>query len=164
VAAGLGVAPNALYRYFPDRDALLAALGDEAARHLLAAMRDRVAAADGEAAVRALAAAYLDFAQRRPALYEVFMAKHAYPRPDFAAYQALWGFVVGTVAGWLGEARAAAAAGALWVFLHGAAELDGAGFFAAGVPGDAVDRGIDALLRGLAPAVPAGHPPRATGT
>lgn len=152
VAAALGVAPNALYRYFPDRDALLAALGDEAARRLLGAMRDGATGAEGEAAVRAWAAAYLDFARRRPALYEVFLAKHAYPRRDFAAYEALWVFVVGTIAAWLGEVRSAESAGALWGFLHGAADLEGAGFFAAGVPEDAVDLGLDALLRGLAAA------------
>ena len=39
VAATLGLAPNALYRYFPDRAALEAALADEAARQLELALR-----------------------------------------------------------------------------------------------------------------------------
>jgi AcrR family transcriptional regulator len=72
-----GVAPNAAYRHFADRDALLVAVSLQAQSQVAAAMELELAqvAADAEpldrarAAVRAVGTGYLRFARREPGLF-----------------------------------------------------------------------------------------------
>ena len=151
VAASLGLAPNALYRYYADRDALLAAVADEGARLLLAALEDAARGGDGTDAVRAVAGAYLDFARMRPALYGAVVAKHAFAEGFHSAHADLWTFAVDLLRGVTGEATAAEAAVAVWGLLHGIAGLERAGLFDERKPGGGVDFGLQALLDGLAP-------------
>jgi AcrR family transcriptional regulator len=84
VAKLLGLRPDALYRYFPDRKSLEATVAAEGARRLRAALlRATKGTADAEA-VRGFCRAYLRFARKHPALYAMTMRKHA----DTAALQA----------------------------------------------------------------------------
>lgn len=66
-----GVVPNAAYRHFADRRALLAAVRQEALAELAAALEAAQDAADGEprARLRAIVLGYVDFAQARPGLF-----------------------------------------------------------------------------------------------
>lgn len=154
VAAALGLAPNALYRYYADRDALLAAVADEGGRLLLAAL---AAAGSGSAgsgsagvtAVRAVADAYLDFARSRPALYRTIMTDHVYAKGVRPAYDDLWDFSVGLLRDVAGEENAPQAAVAMWALLHGATVLEAAGVLAEKKPAGGIAFGLDALLAGI---------------
>jgi AcrR family transcriptional regulator len=146
LAAELGVAPNALYRYYPDREALLAALGNEAAARLLAALRAAAADRDPADAVRRMAEAYLAFARSSPALYAAFLGKEAYPETYRGAHHALWDLVVAVFGRLVGEDRATDAALACWAFLHGLAGLAGAGLAGAPTAAAAAAFGLDAML------------------
>lgn len=72
-----GVAPNAAYRHFADRDALLGAVALEAQARVAAAMERELALATAEAdplrraraAVRAVGTGYLRFARAEPELF-----------------------------------------------------------------------------------------------
>jgi AcrR family transcriptional regulator len=74
----VGVVPNTAYRHFTDRDALLAAVRDEAVRELARRMADgmsRVRAGPhsptGAALrLRAVGQAYLEFARKEPGLFD----------------------------------------------------------------------------------------------
>ena len=78
----VGVVPNAAYRHFADRDALLAGVGAAAMGELARRMRAQVAAVpeDGDpkqvaiARLRALGVAYLDFAMQETGLFETAFA------------------------------------------------------------------------------------------
>jgi AcrR family transcriptional regulator len=78
----VGVAPNAAYRHFADRDELLAAVCGEAMRRLAARMAARVAAVRGDRAdphaarerLGAVGAAYLAFAREEPGLFATAFA------------------------------------------------------------------------------------------
>ena len=151
VAAALGLAPNALYRYYADRDALLAAVADEGARLLLAAVEDAARGREGADAVRSLAAAYLGFARTRPALYATVMAQHDFPAGSRPAVEDLWDFATGLLGTLAGEGAADEATVAVWGLLHGAAGLDQAGLFGGRKPGGGgVAFGLEALLKGMA--------------
>src|SRR2546429_2853904 len=80
----VGVVPNAAYRHFADRDALLAAVSYAAMNHLGERMAAEVARVQGEYGdpdaaahrLRAIGAAYLRFAHEEPGL---FATAHALP-------------------------------------------------------------------------------------
>lgn len=86
----VGVVPNAAYRHFADRDALLAAVRDAAVRQLAQRMADgmhRVRARRGtaEGALRRLGAvghAYLDFARAEPGLFDTAFTATVHPAPS----------------------------------------------------------------------------------
>jgi AcrR family transcriptional regulator len=69
VARRAGVSPNAPYRHYPDKDALLAAMATQGFHDL----RDALVQADAKAAVQdrfvAMAQAYVGFGVRNPALF-----------------------------------------------------------------------------------------------
>jgi AcrR family transcriptional regulator len=69
VARRAGVSPNAPYRHYPDKDALLAAMATQGFRDL----RDALVRANAEAAAEdrfvAMAQAYVGFGVRNPALF-----------------------------------------------------------------------------------------------
>jgi AcrR family transcriptional regulator len=92
----VGVAPNAAYRHFADRDELLAAVSTAAMHELAARMAAGVARVRGKhgdpgAARRRLSAvgtAYLTFASEEPGLFATAFAlpqKHAYSASEGAA-------------------------------------------------------------------------------
>jgi AcrR family transcriptional regulator len=94
----VGVAPNAAYRHFADRDELLAAVSTAAMRELagrMAAGVARVRGRHGDPAaarrrLRAVGVAYLAFAHEEPGLFATAYAlpqQHAYQAADGGAAQ-----------------------------------------------------------------------------
>jgi AcrR family transcriptional regulator len=83
----VGVVPNTAYRHFADRDALLAAVRDEALTHLARRMADgmnhvRAGAHTPTGAalrLRAVGKAYLDFARTEPGLFDTAYAATEHP-------------------------------------------------------------------------------------
>lgn len=150
VAAALRLAPNALYRYYIDRDALLAAVTDEGTRSLLTVLEDATRGLVGAAAVRALAAAYLGFARMRPALYRTIMTEHDFPAGSRPAHEDLWVFAAGLFQDVAGEEAAAEATVAVWGLLHGIAGLERVVAFDERKPQGGVDFALEAMLKGMA--------------
>lgn len=149
VAAELGLAPNALYRYYADREALLAAVANEGSRLLLTTLENATRGQTGEAAVRSLATGYLGFARTRPTLYGTVMDEHVFSEGFHPAHEDLWDFATGLLRDVAGE-DAAEATVAVWGLLHGVVGLEQAGTFGERKPGGGVDFGLDALLKGIA--------------
>jgi AcrR family transcriptional regulator len=145
IAATLGLAPNALYRYFSDRAALEGALADEGARNLEMVLRRATREAEAAKRIRTMADAYLRFAKNNRNLYEVFMSFHT---PDHAGSprQSLWSFTVEQVQRITGEALAAEAAVALWALLHGAATLAAGQVHGQNKPASGFEFGLNAWL------------------
>lgn len=143
IAATLGLAPNALYRYFSDRAALEAALADECARRLEVALRKAAHGEDAAETIRKMAGAYLRFASKNRNLYEVFMSFHT---PDHAdsPRQSLWSFTVQQVQRVTGETLAGEAAVALWSLLHGAATLEAGNVHGQNKPASGYEFGLNA--------------------
>jgi AcrR family transcriptional regulator len=84
----VGVVPNAAYRHFADRDALLAAVRDEAVRQLAQRMADAMSQVragphtptGARLRLQAVGKAYLEFARTEPGLFDT-----AFTAPDHPA-------------------------------------------------------------------------------
>ncbi|MGN8027384.1 TetR/AcrR family transcriptional regulator [Microbacterium sp. 22242] len=122
-----GVSPNAAYRHFPNRAALLDATAAAIQQGLAASMTDPPAASPRED-LRRIGRAYVDFALEEPGWFAVvfFGAR----RPDPAAVGEAPAFLALTAAldalvaeGALDPARQDDAAWACWATVHGFAEL-----------------------------------------
>jgi AcrR family transcriptional regulator len=146
VAVSLKIAPNAIYRYFNDYAHLVAAVGAEVCRRLHAVLRKAAHGREPEAAVRAIAKAYLKFARENELLYEALLIPRPAAGDEAADPEQLWLFVVGQAARLAGEARAAEAAVSLWAFLHGMAALQSAQLLGAEKPVTSFDFGLNAWL------------------
>lgn len=158
VSSLLGITPNALYRYYRNRDVLVAATADEVARRILEAVDVAIARADEasetdvEARVRVLMVAYADFAAAHPTLYQTLITAKAsaavdLPGPQY--HELLWSRVVEVLEPWASQVDAPAAAITLWSLLHGMWALKQAGRLGGSKPGDVDDFAFAALLRGL---------------
>src|SRR6202521_2802834 len=145
IAASLGLAPNAIYRYFLDRRALEAALANEAARQLELALRKAAEGCEPVTAIREMSSAYIKFARHNRHLYEVMMSLHA-PEHDAPSHQSLWAFTVEQVQRIAGSDRAAQASVALWAFLHGAVALEAAQVLGEIKPASGLEFGFEAWL------------------
>jgi len=145
IAGTLGLAPNALYRYFSDRAALEAALADESARQLEMALRKAAHGPDAAKAIRRMAGAYLRFARDHRNLYEVFMSFQTPDHPG-SPRQSLWSFTVEQVRRLTGETHAKEAAVALWALLHGAATLEAGQVLGENKPASGREFGLNAWL------------------
>jgi len=145
IAASLDLAPNAIYRYFSDRQALEAALANEAARQLELALRKAAERCEPVPAIRKMSSAYIKFARDNPHLYEAMMSLHA-PGPDATSHQSLWTFTVEQVQRIAGSDRAAEASVALWAFLHGAVALEAAQVLGDIKPASGLEFGLEAWL------------------
>jgi AcrR family transcriptional regulator len=83
----VGVVPNAAYRHFEDRDALLAAVRDEAVRELAGRMADGMSKVragphtptGARLRFRAVGQAYLEFARTEPGLFDTAFAVPDHP-------------------------------------------------------------------------------------
>jgi AcrR family transcriptional regulator len=172
VADALGVRPASLYKHVGDLAGLEGLLAEAAASAMADALDDALAAvppgADGAAAMRATADAYVGFAAERPALYALLTTPAAPDQPG-AERKALWNRLLAVVGALTGDSDDTDAAVAVWAFLHGYAALGAAGLYGTSGPRGGFARGIRALARGLAPARPeatareapsASHPPR----
>jgi AcrR family transcriptional regulator len=145
VAACLGLAPNAIYRYFPDRRALEAALSSEAARQMEVVLRRAAEGCEPVVAIRRMASAYSKFARENRSLYEAMMSFHA-PEHDPTSHESLWAFTLEQVQRIAGPDRAAQASVALWAFLHGAVALEAAQVLGEMKPASGLEFGLEAWL------------------
>lgn len=126
VARAVGVSATAVYRHFPDKQALRAALAREGLERLGAEQHAAAeAAGGGEAGFAATGKAYVRFALANPALFRLIFASGAAPADldckDDAATMLLRQNAV-RIAG--GEGRAAQAVALhAWSLVHGLAML-----------------------------------------
>ena len=82
VTRAVGVVPNAAYRHFADRDALLAAVSEEAVRELAQRMAEGMSQVragphtptGAKLRLRAVGQAYLEFARTEPGLFDTVYA------------------------------------------------------------------------------------------
>jgi len=151
LAKTLGLTAHALYRHYPDRAALEAAIANEGLRQLQATLATAIIGRDGLDAVRTAAYAYLDFARTHPALYNLIMQQYEVPAGSLMAEHHLWLFVVNLLESMIGlstEASANAAV-ALWAFLHGFVELERVDAFRFQKPRSGFEAGLEAFLVGL---------------
>lgn len=105
IAARAGITGPGLYRHFPAKGALLAALCEQAIEGMLAGAGRRVAAAgdDSAAALRGLADLHARFAVSQRALLAVWLREQRELPPErrralrgrLASYEALWAQVAG---------------------------------------------------------------------
>ena len=161
IAALLGVVPNALYRYYASREALIAAIADETARRLLAAIdagldeSKGANAAGAEARVRTLINIYVAFSNAHPDLYQTLVGDksggEAAGLPQPLARERLWLKVIDVIEPLAGAQNAPLAAVTLWGLLHGMWTLRRANLFGGDMPAEIGAFAVDALLKGLAP-------------
>jgi AcrR family transcriptional regulator len=86
----VGVVPNAAYRHFADRDALLAAVRDEAVRELAERIADRMShvragphtPTGARLRLQAVGTSYLEFARTEPGLFDAAFAAPGHPPTD----------------------------------------------------------------------------------
>ena len=146
LATALRITPHALYRYFPDRAALEAAIAEASYRELLEAMRH---ASDDQApflAVAAAAAAYIAFAEAHPARYELMFAASHEPATKSPPQVAIWQLVLALLARVTGQTENDDAGLALWALLHGFVVLESVGIAQGRTH---IDRGLALFLAGL---------------
>jgi len=127
----VGVVPNAAYRHFTDRDALLAAVRDEAVRELAGRMTDRMGKVrpgphtptGARLRLRAVGQAYLEFARTEPGLFDTAFAVPDHPgeAAPLELLQAGLDNLAG--AGILGPARRPDIEYSIWAAVHGLAVL-----------------------------------------
>jgi AcrR family transcriptional regulator len=165
IAAGVGMTPGALYRYFPSRDAILAAVQGRVILQLAAAIDGAADRAGPEPLARlvAVAGAVLGFARAEPRRYGLLsrmLAVQSVLVGDAEAAAVLPAALAtaARVRGWFAEARVAGmlAPGddgmqlaALWAALHGAIQLGKLARFTPEARADRVARAaVEALLVG----------------
>jgi len=126
VAFTLGLAPNALYRYFESLAALEAAVAEEARLQMLEFMQKAAGRKGPAESIRAISEAYLRFAHEQPRVFALYLktsgAHSDSPQctPQCARNTE---FFLEQVTRVYGEKRAVKASHALWAFLHGLAVL-----------------------------------------
>ena len=150
VARKLGLAPNALYYYFPDRKMLEAAVAAEGIRRIYGILKKAVAGAQGSAAVRRACRSYLRFARAQPLLYAMMMRKHPDSPELLAARAGFRELSLGLFAG-IGNPQADSKANlfASWALLHGLAELEREALLEHSELSADASLAISALLAGL---------------
>lgn len=146
IASSLSLTPNAIYRYFPDRSTLEAALAGRVARLLQTSMQRVTRRSDPVESIRGIARAYLHFAQKHPNLYELLLLPCDVDGEGAAAFESLWNFVLENVSALAGEDRATEASVALWAYLHGIAQLKARRMFDPGKPDMTFKFGLNAWI------------------
>ncbi len=147
VAAALGLAPNALYRYFSNLAALQAALADESRRRLLRALESAAGKKPPEEAIRSIARAYVRFAREHPQLFSLTLRPLLAETEDEGPHVQSWSFVLAHVARIYGEEKAPEAAITLWAFLHGITALEAARVFGERKPASSFEFGLRMWMR-----------------
>lgn len=155
LAKAVGVSPNAPYRHFVDKTALMGAL---AAEGFLLFADAIVAASVGEGlpALRAQGHAYLDFAHSHPALYRLMFSPYGYSlTSDTCQREAGRAFacLVATAqkaqdSGWKPDRPLVDVVLAYWAALHGWAGLTNDHLVPPAVASPTVDDWLDAVLGG----------------
>lgn len=131
LARNLGVSATALYRHFPDKDALLAALAGEGMRQLGALQAKAWKnAGGGEAGFRGTGLAYVQFAHDNPALFRLTFtgcaagaSMPAMGSDRTHAFTLLQQSIAEVLPATLTKAQRAAAALHAWSLVHGLAVL-----------------------------------------
>lgn len=118
-----GVSPTAAYRYFADREHMLAAIATAGVWQLTASLE----AADraGAKPLQAQAASYVSFAAANPALYRLIFGPERlahYPELE-SALDAAYGVLAARVAKTVPPGQAADKTLACWCMVHGLASL-----------------------------------------
>jgi AcrR family transcriptional regulator len=126
VAAKLGLAPNAIYRYFDSLAALKAAVAEEGYLRMLDTMRKAAERKKPTAAVRAFSEAYLRFAHEQPRVFGLYLTTPG-ANPESPQCVQKSEFFWEQVARIYPEKRAREASVTLWALLHGLAVLRQAG-------------------------------------
>ena len=132
----VGVVPNTAYRHFADRDALLAAVRDEAVRELAGRMADGMSEVragphtptGARLRLRAVGRAYLEFARAEPGLFDTAFALPDHPggpeTDEAAPLHLLQAGLDNLVSvGILGSARRPNIEYPIWASVHGLAVL-----------------------------------------
>ncbi|MFF0423244.1 TetR/AcrR family transcriptional regulator [Streptomyces sp. NPDC004520] len=141
-----------LYSHFRGKREIIGAVALEGAAEMAATLRATASAVDGpHARVTALARAYLDFAERHPAVYDAMFqldgglafADEETPEPLKDAFAALLE-TLGEVAG--GGVQPGLFTEVFWAALHGLATLTRAGR----LPREDTERGVELLVDRLA--------------
>lgn len=153
LAAQLGVQASSLYRHYPDRTALLAAVED----HTTVALHRAMLQAGGRATtpgarLEAAAHAYLAFAAAHPHLYALLLAPRLPAAATPGAGKDLWNLVLRLVGEVSGDTDDTARTVALWAYLHGSALMTLNGLL--GLSGDrgGFQLGLQTLVGGFAAA------------
>ncbi|GAA1892663.1 TetR/AcrR family transcriptional regulator [Asanoa iriomotensis] len=158
----VGVTPNAAYRHFADRNALVRAVAAEAQELVARAMHERITginpdASPAQAAVdrlRAVGLGYIHFARTERGWFELaFLTQEAGPVAAPPPYQLLVDALDGLVAtGVLTPERRASAEWPCWSTVHGFADLATRGPLRHQDPrvvDAAAARVVDTVIRGL---------------
>jgi AcrR family transcriptional regulator len=157
VATALGLAPNALYRYFSSLADLKDELSDESRRRLLAVLKEASRDQQDLGSVRRMAHAYVQFARDHPHVFALTLLPSSFDDED-SSHRQSWRFVVDQVASIYGPEQAQEAAVALWAFLHGITVLESAGVFGDQKPSSGFQFGLEMWIQAGRPAVAAGGP------
>jgi len=150
VAAAVGVRAPSLYKRFPTRAALLAAVEAEVMAKLRGTLTEATdrAGRDGRDRLLALAVAYRGFAHAHPHAYALLFAPDAPRGQDANAARAdAAELLLAELRGVLAEADVLPAARVVTAFLHGFVTMELAGAFRlGGDPETAFASGLDAVL------------------
>lgn len=134
VASMLGLAPNALYRYFESLAALEASVAEEARQQMLEVMQKAAGRKGPAETIRAISKAYLRFAFERPQVFALYL-KTSGPDSNIPQCTPLCArnteFFLQQVTRVYGETHALEASLALWASLQGLAVLREAGVLSA---------------------------------
>ncbi len=138
IASTLGLAPNALYRYFESLAALEAAVAEEARLQMLEVMQKAAGRKGPAESIRAISTAYLRVAHERPRIFALYLkTSGAHSDSPQCTPQCPpqcirnTEFFLEQVTRVYGEKRAWKASLALWAVLHGLAVLREAGVLTA---------------------------------
>lgn len=160
LAKAAGVSPNAPYRHFADKNALMAALAAEGFQRFADVIESAGAGvADPVAVLRAQGEAYLRFAASSPALYRLMFSPLGYSLHSPTCQQAserAFGSLVAAVgraqaSGWKKSSTLTAVALSFWSALHGWAGLVGDALVPPDVPAPDVQEWLDAFFDGENP-------------
>ena len=149
LADALEVRPSSLYRYYPERDALLGAMEAHAAHDLQAAIRGATQNQPPAAALTAAAHAYLEYARAHPHLYSLLLR----PKAPYVAQPGpgkdLWNELLRIVGAVTGNPDDTDATVAFWAYLHGFTLLEQSRQFGISGPKGGFERGLQALVAGF---------------
>ena len=145
-AALLGVKAPSLYRYFPQKEALEAAVAANVLAAVLAALQTASESEDPGMRFRQTAEAYLRFAREHFSLYSLVVQNRLPGAYETEAGQDVWKLLVAVASDISGRPDDTGAAVATWAFLHGYATLEHSGAFGESGPEGGLERGLEAFL------------------
>jgi AcrR family transcriptional regulator len=151
VAERVGVRAPSLYKRFPSRAALIAAIGESTLEDLERSIRQGAADPDPAAGLRSVATTYRAFAHANPRSYELlFMGGSAEARPSAQRYAWASAPLLALTERLSGPDRALEAARLVTAFANGFVSMELSGSFQLGGDlDDAYRYGVDVLVEAL---------------